>query len=55
MENCKSKPQDCYLKGVPTANVPNTVGTWLKRKDAKRADAFEGSPMPLREREDRRR
>jgi hypothetical protein len=55
MENCKSKPQDCYLKGIPTANVPNTVGTWLKRKDAKRADAFEGSPVPLPERFDRRR
>jgi hypothetical protein len=54
MENCKTKPQDCYLKGIPTAN-PNTVGTWLKRKDAKRADAFPEAPTPLREREDRRR
>jgi hypothetical protein len=49
-----SKPQDCYLRGIPTANVPNTVGSWLKRKDAKRADAFPESPTPPPLREDRR-
>jgi hypothetical protein len=55
MENCKTKPVDTKLAGVPANNVPNVVGSWLKRKDAKRADAFEGSPVPLSERVDRRR
>jgi hypothetical protein len=61
MENSNSKPQDCYLRGVPT-NVPNTVGSWLKRPDTRRADAvrkrgdaFPESATPLPERVDRRR
>jgi hypothetical protein len=55
MENCKTKPLDTKLAGGPTAGVPPTVGSWLKRPDAKRADAFPESPTPPREREDRRR
>jgi hypothetical protein len=55
MENCKTKPLETKLAGVPTAGVPPTVGSWLKRPDAKRADAFSESPTPLSERVDRRR
>jgi hypothetical protein len=56
MENSNSKPQDCYIRNikVPESATPSN-GSWLKRKDAKRADAFEGSPVPLSERVDRRR
>jgi hypothetical protein len=55
MENSNSKPLDTRLAGIPANNVPNVVGSWLKRPDAKRADAFPEAPTPLREREDRRR
>ena len=55
----KVKPQDCYLSGIksPPRREPesNIVGN-LKRKpiEDKRADAFEGSAVPLEERRDRR-
>jgi hypothetical protein len=35
-----SKPQDCYLKNVSTANVEPSNSSWLKGAGDKRADAF---------------
>jgi hypothetical protein len=49
-----SKPLDTKLSGIK-CDVPTTNGSWLKRKDAKRADAFPESATPLPERVDRRR
>ena len=48
-----SKPLDTKLSGIK-CDVPTTNGSWLKRKDPKRADAFPESPTPPPLREDRR-
>jgi hypothetical protein len=49
-----SKTLDCYIKNIKCENIAPSNSSWLKRSD-KRADAFEGSPVPLPERFDRRR
>ena len=55
----KRKNWDPYLRGVSTANVKVTNGSWLKRPSDKagvaRKDAFAESPTPLAEREDSKR
>jgi hypothetical protein len=61
MDPCKTKPIDCYLRGVSTANVvPGRLISGIKgsgeRADAlRRRDAFEESPTPLREQADGRK
>jgi hypothetical protein len=60
MSDEKKSNWDCYLRGVSTANVaPGKLISGIKgasaRADAlRRRDAFP-SPVPLSEREDRRR
>jgi hypothetical protein len=48
-----TKPQDVYLRGIKAPETgPATVSGWLKRRsDAKRADTFPESPVPLASRD----
>ena len=59
MSEAKTKPIDCYLRGVRTEGVGRTISSAerglknTKRADGTRKDAFEESATPLSERADR--
>jgi hypothetical protein len=42
-----SKPLDCYIKNIKCENIAPSNSSWLKRPDAKRADAFPESKKPI--------
>lgn len=54
----KVKPQDCYIRGIKSEGITRIITAaerGLKdRSAAPRADAFEGSPKPLAERDSRK-
>jgi hypothetical protein len=54
-EETKTRPQDTRLAGIKCDVPPEKRYTWLKRSDAARKDAFEGSQKPLSEQADARR